>query len=76
MGRAIPVHHGRPLYSRKHRGYTVDLRDLHKLRYAALCDDRITTKQYARIASACAVITRVLKKFPTPKPRKRITKRK
>ena len=75
MARKIPTKIGRPLYSRKKRGYTRDLANLKMLRHAVLCDDRITTKQYARIVDALEVIGRVLFKFPTPQPKKAKRKR-
>ena len=65
--RKVPTHHGRPLYSRQTRGYAVDLANLTKLRLAALCDPRITTRQLGRIVAAEQSIKRVLDKYAKPK---------
>ena len=66
--RAIPVHTGRPLYSRVKRGYKGDLAALQKLRFAVLGDTRISTQSYKRVADALAVVDRVLRKYAAPKP--------
>lgn len=54
---------GRPLMSRETIGYARDLQHLSRLRSAVMCDNRVSTGSYTRIAEAVRIIERELRKL-------------
>jgi len=69
MNRTVPIHTGRPLYSRARFGYKGDLANLNKLRYACLIDMRIPTRTYQTIAHHVNLIAKALGPFSKTRTR-------
>lgn len=58
---------GRPLYSRRDRGYGGDFAALERLRKAVLVDMRVSSKRYTSIVDAIVRIRRTLAPFKARK---------
>ncbi len=74
MKRTLVVHTGRPLYSRKERGYAGDLAALARLRSALLSDLRFSSRSYQTASHHIAIISKMIAPFQKGKKGKTRTR--